>query len=438
MTALTLQVGRYALAVAALVMLAACGRSVEPIGGSDAMPLSNTRSALTSRYELLYSFKGGTDGEYPRGGLVRVGSLLYGTTTGSGCGSNCPPGAAGTVYDMNTSGSEHVVYSFKGVPDAYNPTASLLDLNGTLYGTTQVGGEYGYGAVFAVTTSGAEHVLYSFRGGSDGWAPFASLTAVNGALYGTTFNGGSRCKIGCGTVFRVSTSGKERMLYSFRGYPHDGAGPIGSLVAVNGRLYGTTWNGGGGGCDTGCGTVFEISTSGRERMLHSFKGPPDGESPGGGLVAMNGMLYGTTAYGGTSTACQSFGCGTVFDISTSGKEHILYSFKGGENGEQANGSLLFVNHVLYGTAEGGAKCAPSGRCGIIFSVSTSGVERVLYRFKGYPDGAYPGWPLIAIKGTLYGTTVEGGAHGYGTAFALTPSRAATVGAGPSPRLPPPQ
>jgi uncharacterized repeat protein (TIGR03803 family) len=350
-----------------------------------------------------------------------MGGLLYGTTTGSGCGSSCAPGTAGTVYDMNASGSEHVIYSFKGAPDAYNPTVALLDLNGTLYGTTQVGGTYGYGTVFALTTSGSERVLYSFRGGSDGWAPFASLIAVNGVLYGTTFNGGgSGCKVGCGTVFRVSTSGKERVLYSFKGYPHDGAQPLGALVVVNGKLYGTTWSGGGSGSNVGYGTVFEVSTFGHEHLLHSFKGPPDGENPGGGLVPINGTLYGTTANGGTSTACQTFGCGTVFDISSSSKERILYSFKGGRDGGQPNGGLLFDNRLLYGTADaGGSKCAPSGRCGIVFSVSTLGAERVLHRFKGYPDGAYPGWPLIAVKRALYGTAPAGGANTYGTVFALT-------------------
>ncbi len=386
------------------------------------MPLSVTGPRHSSGYELLYSFKGGTDGEYPRGGLVRIGGLLYGLTTGSGCGSSCAPGTAGTVYSMSNSGSEHVIYSFKGAPDAYNPTVALLDLNGTLYGTTPVGGAYGYGTVFAVTASGSEHVLYSFKSGSDGAGPFASVVAVNGVLYGTTFNGGgSGCNIGCGTIFRVSTSGKERVLHSFKGYPHDGARPLGSLVAVSGRLYGTTWIGGGGECNMGCGTVFEVSTSGKERVLHSFKGAPDGENPGGGLVSVNGTLYGTTVNGGTSEACPQFGgCGTFFAMSASVRERVLYSFKGGRNSAEPNGGLVPFNGLLYGTAEGGDKCAPSGRCGTIFDISVSGEERVLYRFKGSPDGANPGWPLIAVKGTLYGSTAEGGANGDGTAFALTP------------------
>jgi uncharacterized repeat protein (TIGR03803 family) len=421
MIALPFGSGRYALGIAVVLTFAACSDLREPLGVSGETPLSVTRPHQGPAYELLYSFKGGADGEYPRGGLARVGGLLYGTTSGNGCGSSCAPGAAGTVFDMTTSGVENVIYSFKGAPDAQDPSDSLLGLNGMLYGTTQVGGTYGYGTVFKVTTSGSEQVLYSFRGGSDGAAPFASLIALDGVLYGTTFNGGgSGCSIGCGTVFRMSTSGKERVLYSFKGYPHDGARPLGALVALSGKLYGTTWIGGGGGCDAGCGTVFEVSTSGHERMLHSFRGPPDGENPEGGLVPVNGKLYGTTANGGTSMACQTLGCGTVFDISASTEERTLHSFRGGRGGEQPNGGLLFLNGLLYGTAEGGSKCAPSGRCGIVFSVSRLGVERVLHRFEGSPDGAYPGWPLLAARGRLFGTTVAGGANGYGTTFVLTP------------------
>ncbi len=288
-----------------------------------------------------------------------------------------------------------------------------------LYGTTQQGGAFGHGAVFAVTTTGSEKVLYSFKGGSDGETPFAGLVSISGAFYGTTFNGGSGCSGGCGTVFVVNTSGKERVLYSFRGYPHDGAHPLGSLVTVDGMLYGTTWVG-GGACTSGCGTVFKVSPSGQERVLYSFKGAPGGANPAGALAMVNGKLYGTTVNGGTSTACSTFGCGTVFQVDTSGKEQLLYSFKGGRDSSEPNGGLLLLHGRLYGTAGGGSKCAPSGRCGTVFEISASGAERVLYRFKGFPDASYPGWPLLAANGTLYGTAFEGGANKYGALYALTP------------------
>jgi uncharacterized repeat protein (TIGR03803 family) len=410
---------RHVLSAAAAALLAGCGQGQGDMARTAMIPPSVKEQASQHGYQLIYSFKGAGDGEYPLGGLVRIGRSFYGLTNGSGCISDCVPGSAGTVFEWTRSGSERVLYSFKGVPDAESPTDELLDVNGVLYGTTQQGGAFGHGAVFSVTTAGAEKVVYSFKGGSDGETPFAGLVEMNGSLYGTAFNGGSGCGSGCGTVFVMSTSGSERVLYSFKGYPHDGAHPIGSLVALNGVLYGATWAG-GGACKSGCGTIFSISTSGQERVLHSFKGGPDGANPAGALTNLGDTLYGTTVIGGKGTACSNFGCGTVFDISTSGKKLTLYSFKGGRDALEPNGGLLPLDGLLYGTAGGGSKCAPSGRCGTVFSVSTSGAERVLYRFKGFPDASFPGWPLLAVKGSLFGTAVEGGANKYGALFALTP------------------
>jgi len=200
------------------------------------------------------------------------------------------------------------LYSFKGVPDGATPYAGgLIDVNGTLYGTTRLGGATGIGTVFKVSTSdGTESVLYSFHG-TQGAFPSAALIDVNGALYGTTFGGGAT---GAGTVFEVSTRGKERVLHSFSGT--DGAGPSAALIDVNGALYGTAYGGGA----SGGGTVFEVSTSGNESVLYSFKGDPsDGQNPpGGGLIDVNGTLYGTTEAGGGSASCFS-GCGTVFKVS---------------------------------------------------------------------------------------------------------------------------
>jgi uncharacterized repeat protein (TIGR03803 family) len=123
------------------------------------------------------------------------------------------------------------------------------------------------------------------------------MLEVNGALYGTTGYGGATCGSGSGfcgggTVFEVSTSRAENVLYSFKG-PPDGALPESALTDLNGALYGTTLDGGA----YGEGTVFEVSTSGQEQTVHSFKGN-SGANPVAGLFALNGTLYGTTASGG--------------------------------------------------------------------------------------------------------------------------------------------
>jgi uncharacterized repeat protein (TIGR03803 family) len=135
-------------------------------------------------------------------------------------------------------------------------------VNGTLYGTTLAGGKagcsnnFGCGVVYSITTSGSEKVVYRFKGGSDGGNPLAGLVEVNGALYGTTYGGGAS---GLGTVFSISTSGGEQVLHSFAG--PDGAGPRAGLIDVGGTLYGTTFSGGNGkGCGgKGCGTVFALT-----------------------------------------------------------------------------------------------------------------------------------------------------------------------------------
>jgi uncharacterized repeat protein (TIGR03803 family) len=136
----------------------------------------------------------------------------------------------------------------------------LLNVNGTLYGTTTYGGTYDSGTVFSITTKGKYKILYSFgRPGSpccDGQNPWAGLINVNGALYGTTAGGGA---LGVGTVFSVTASGVEKVLHNF-GDSGDGYGPYDALIEVNGTLYGTTQCGGayGSGCIIG-GTVFAVA-----------------------------------------------------------------------------------------------------------------------------------------------------------------------------------
>ena len=428
-----------ALTIGAASLFAGCGGSASPpIGVQGVAQQMNGVSAHplnTAGYKLLYSFKGSSDGDTPFAGLIFVKGMLYGTTAyGGNVSSYCNSGnGCGTVFRMSTTGSKTVIYTFKGGSDATDPVVPLFDLNGTLYGTTQTGGSGcvsrgGCGTVFTITTSGAESVLYSFKGGSDGSGPFASLIAVNGKLYGTTGGGGgsTRCAGGCGTVFEMNMSGKERILHRFTGPGHDGENPIGALVAVNGELYGTTWVGGRGPCNYGCGTIFEVSTSsGKERVVHDFAGAPDGENPEGGLVDVGGKLYGTTIAGGTSGACpKAYGCGTFFQLtpsSTSENYSVIYSFLGGRNSAFPNGGLLPLNGIFYGTASGGNRCGYYYRCGTVFDVTTSGKERLLHRFHSQgQEPKSPGWPLVARNGLIYGTTVAGGASNLGAVYSIEP------------------
>ncbi|MBV8490023.1 MAG: hypothetical protein JO199_05775, partial [Candidatus Eremiobacteraeota bacterium] len=147
-------------------------------------------------------------------------------------------------------------------------------------------------------------VLYSFKGGLDGAYPEAGLTYVDGTLYGTTRNGGGSDR---GTVYAISTSGTEHVIYSFP--PGNGTYPNAALTNVNGTLYGTTPSGG----TSNRGAVFAVSTAGEESLIYSFRASGDGEEPVADLTSVGDTLYGTTEYGGK--ACPgTAGCGTIFSL----------------------------------------------------------------------------------------------------------------------------
>jgi uncharacterized repeat protein (TIGR03803 family) len=385
--------------------------------------VSTALSAHAQTFSALYTFTGGNDGGSPVGGLIRDDEgNFYGTT--------CCDGAygAGTVFTLNTTGKETVLYSFTGGADGDQPYASLIrDAKGNLYGTTFFGGSSaacsgGCGVVFKLDTSGEETVLHTFTGtGGDGANPYDGLVQdAKGNLYGTTVSGGrsSTCSGGCGMVFGISTAGREAMLYSF-GVGADGAGPYAGLVLdAEGTLYGTTQYGG----TYGAGTVFMLDKNRKETVLYSFSGGADGRLPLLGYLVHDtkGNLYGTTQFGGT------YGAGTVFEVDKAHTETVLYSFSGGTDGAYPYAGLVRdAGGNLYGTTnQGGA----SGY-GTVFKVDKTGKETLLHTFTGIGgDGAYPFDDLVrGTNGNLYGTTFSGGINtnicfedGCGIVFMLTP------------------
>ncbi len=224
------------------------------------------------------------------------------------------------------------LYSFGGGTDGSYPNGALIaDAMGTYYGTTRVGGSSGFGTVYKVA-NGQESVIYGFTGGSDGSFPRDGLLLdAEGSLYGVTSSGGDS---GLGTVFKITLDGTKTTLHSFAGSTDDGADPNGDLIAdADGNLYGTTFSGGIGDCDGGCGTVFKLMPDGQESILYAFVGTPrpEGASPAAGLIAdAEGNLYGTTYHGGKPGCGQPTGCGTIFKITPDGQESVLHEFKGRE------------------------------------------------------------------------------------------------------------
>jgi uncharacterized repeat protein (TIGR03803 family) len=199
------------------------------------------------------------------------------------------------------------------------------------------------GVVHRILPAYSYQVMYRFPKVSRGAHPLVSLINVNGTLYGTTLRGGASDN---GTVFSMSATGHTKVLYSFKG-GSDGAWPRGRLIDVGGMLYGTTSQGGGSGCRGGCGTVYGISTSGPEKAFYRFRGGSDGAHPWAGLIDVNGTLYGTTASGGTR-----YNTGTVYSITRAGSEKVLYRFDGA-HGAFPESDLIDVKGTLFGTTYSG-------------------------------------------------------------------------------------
>lgn len=366
-----------------------------------------------------------------------------------------PAKASGGAGDLVT------LVSFARVNGA-TPYAGLLRTpEGDLYGTTAEGGTnglpFGLGTIFKVSSDGMLTTLVSFNG-TNGAKPYAGLAlGPDGQLYGTTWQGGSS---NAGTVFRVTTNGvltsllsftngngskpSGQLIYGSGGYFYgttqfggasnagtvfrlstngvlttllsfaetNGANPYAELVeGADGYLYGTTVNGG----TSDAGTVFRLTTNGLLSVLRAFVGP-DGADPYGGLVqSSTGELFGTTAYGGAN------GYGTIFKITTNGGFTTLYSFAGAEDGANPWASLLLgTDGSLYGTTILGGAISGVPR-GTVFQILTNGTFASLIAFDFNTNGISPYASLVQDEaGNLFGTTYTGGSGLKGTVFRLTP------------------
>lgn len=386
-------------------------------------------------FQVLYSFKGQRDGANPSAGpIADAAGNLYGTTFAGGelrCTNGIYTGC-GVVYKVDRFGRESVLHRFTGAPaDGRNPQAALMqDAAGNLYGTTSSGGAHlYYGTVFEVDTSSHERVLYSFTGLADGGVPSAALVMdASGNLYGTTNQGGSGpCKdenglwIGCGVVFRVDQHGNETVLHSFTG-KNDGAHPFGGggLLDGAGNFYGTTSSGG----KFGAGVGFKLDQHQHLTVLHAFGASGrDGTAPFGLFLHNNGRaFFGTTLYGGSNL---SYG-GTLFAVTDQGGERVLYSFAGRGDGLSPDSLVADDTGDLFGTTVGNANISCRVCAGTVFKLDSQGKFRLLHAFIGGTDGAYPQGALARDSaGALYGATIFAGSAGClgmgcGTVFKVTP------------------
>src|SRR5882762_6437309 len=290
---------------------------------------------------VLHEFAGGTDGAAPAAGLIQAADGNFYGTTSQGGASN-----AGTVFQLTPAGTLAVLYTFTGgTTDGATPNAGLIQAtDGNFYGTTANGGAFSTGTVFQLTPAGTLTVLHEFAGGTDGAAPVAGLIqAADGNFYGTTSQGGAS---NAGTVFQLTPAGTLTVLYAFTGGSTDGAAPYAGLIQASDRnFYGTTVNGGA----SSVGTVFQLTPAGAVSVLHSFTGGTDGAAPFAGLIqATDGNFYGTTAYGGASSA------GTVFQLTPAGAVSVPYAFTGGTDGAApVAGVIQAADGNFYGVTQSG-------------------------------------------------------------------------------------
>ena len=297
----------------------------------------------------------------------------------------------------------HILLSFANeTPEIVSPSKLVLGKDGNFYGTA-LGGAHNRGAIFKLTPEGVESILHSFDPSTgDGGEPAGGLMLGNdGNFYGTTIAGGTN---DAGTVFKMTPEGTESVVYSFKGYPSDAAWSASGLYqARDGNFYGTSEFGG----PENKGTVFKVSPSGIETVLYSFGSVLNDPIAGfSSLVESDdGNFYGVSYLGGASNR------GAVFKITPEGILTLVHSF----TGDFSDGSYTFETGLLkgkdgnfYGVAGIGG---PKGG-GIVYKLTPAGDEIIVQAFGSDTDPIGPAGPEGALTedgdGNLYGVTQNGG------------------------------
>ena len=397
---------RRSLALVGFVFIAAAcsaqapGPAVLPAQGASARTLS-----AASGFRILYSFKGGADGAQPYSAPVELGGLLYGTTAAGGTG--CGGLGCGTVFAIDATGLERVVYRFTSPKRGSGPVTGLVAFKDTLYGTTHGGDPRNI--VFGVTPAGDLRKLYALHPSTYSDVP---LAASGGGLYGTVGGGG----IFYGEIYGINpSSGEGRVVKTFT-KSSDLRDPHSSLLPWNGTFYGVA-----GTLEASGGAIYQLSRDGAVRKRFVFPlgtaktGAPFGAFPSG-LVALNGRFYGTTASTGR-TPPEPYWLGAVFEYDPAKNSvRVVHHFSKSDGGK-VRANLAVLNGKLYGTTIANGEALH----GALFELDpVSGAFRVLHRFAGGADGGKPVAGVSAVGGVLYGTAFGGGSNGYGTVFSYSP------------------
>lgn len=371
------------------------------IGFSITFVVCTASNLAAGPLSLLHSFdEGANDAGNPNAGLVTDGTALYGTTYGNFAGDS------GAIYRINLDGTGfQVLRAFGGEPvDGANPGGNLLLSGNTLYGTTFNGGQFDSGTVFSMNTDGSNFRLLHEFTGDRGNSPVAGLITDGAALFGTTSSGGRHAR---GTVYRIEVDGSGfQLLHEFTGNS-DGGSPTG-LVVVGSTLFGTTFTGG----SEGRGAVFRVDTDGSGfQVIHSFAGfEVDGQSPPGGFVTDGFALYGTTESGGINQA------GIIFRLNFDGSGHqVLHRlYESTEGCDPRN--LTIIGSQLYGTTDSGG--VHNNGTLFTIDTDGGGFRRLHSFGPGPDNGSPPMRIIVNADSRIYGTVKFGGANEGGALYKL--------------------
>jgi uncharacterized repeat protein (TIGR03803 family) len=367
------------------------------LGIAVAVILLATVPAGAQVYTELHNFdwhKEGANPLYPA--LLAQGQdgSLYGTLQTQLFGE-------GSVFNSSLSGTVTQIYGFTGDDGEFPQSGLSLGFDGNFYGTTEEGGTLRLGTVFKISPGGGMTVLHEFTGSADDgaypWVP--PIQTPDGNIYGATYNGTYP-----GIAYKIAPSGVFSVLTTL---PSKTQAPF--ILGADGNLYGTTPYGG----DFNLGTVFQLTTKGKLKIIHSF-GSTDAQHPFGPVLqAADGKLYGTTPWGGTN------GLGTVYVMSTSGAGYkVLHQFQALDGENPSSGMVQGSDKFLYSVATMGG----SNGQGTLFKISTTGKTfSVLYNFDSQLGAEPTGTPTLHTNGTIYGVTYTGGPQfaGYGVLYSFT-------------------
>ncbi len=436
-----------ALRVSPAILLAAVGAlslTVPRAAAQSAAPFTTLHAFDATDADQQYNVEGFAPGE-----LVQAkDGNFYGTNRNGGLNAN------GTVFQLTPGGTFTVLHTFQALSyngstigqnaDGGYPAEALTPgSDGSLYGTTSVGGLNGYGTFFRLTPDGTLTTLYNFDRtvGSiyySGANPERLVQGSDGNFYGANVYGGTSSR---GTIYQLTPAGQFTLLHNFgtgtsTSNPADPTGegfyPSALFPGSDGNFYGIA---GAGGANR-TGTVFQITPAGALTVLHTFTAAPggsnaDGAYPVGGLVAgRDGSFYGVANGGGTS------GSGTVFKLTATGDFTSLYSFSGlseaeaNEDGASpASRLLLGSDGLFYGVTDSGG----ANGTGTVFGITSAGALTFAHTFSALNDvdrsgdqpvgtngdGAEPESALFqGSDGSLYGTTFTGGANAAGVIYQL--------------------